>query len=288
MATPRLQALQNLQNQLPVASQRVAQGIQTARDIQLQQAVAKAPVGAATAPAAQQTAAAATEQAGQQQVEAAKQMVQQAGQVGQLQLGEQQMGAQQQVAQAQQAARQQEINNAERLGRLDMSAKKELIDSQLQFQKDEAGRTLFNQRQLVDYAAQNARSEEDYKNYAQQADQLNKRKLQTMDTAYKIIEEDLSQRFRVAEQRKDQAAQQQIMEIRAEIERQKQRAAARAANSAAMWSSGATAIAVAGVGAAAAIYATGGLAAPWVAPAMVGAATAAPAVGTLARTALNK
>lgn len=247
--TPRMQALQNLQNQLPVASQKFAQGMQAARDIQLQQAVARAPVGAATAPAAQQTAAAATGQMGEQQVEKAKQMVQQAGQLGQLQVGEQQMAAQQKIAQAEQAARQQEMTNADRLGRLDMAAKKELYDAETQFRKDEAGRTLFNERQLADYMAQNAQSEEQYKNYAQQADLLNRRKLQAMETAFTIIEEDLKQRWSLAEQKKDQAAKQRIFEIKAELERQREKARARAANSAAVWQSGGTLIG-AGIGAA--------------------------------------
>lgn len=236
--TPKMTALQNLQKQLPVANQRVAQGIQTARDIQLQQAVARAPTGAAIAPAAQQTAAAATAQAGSQQAEQAKQMVQQAGQLGQLQLGEQQLQAQQQVARAQQAARQQEMTNIDRLGRLDMEAKKDLYDREIQFKKDEAGRTLFNERQLVDYMARNARSDEEYKNYAQQADLLNRRNLQAMETAYKIIEEDLAQKWRAAEQKKDQAAQKQIADIRAEIQARMERERARAANRGAMWQAG--------------------------------------------------
>lgn len=236
--SPRLAALQNLQQQLPVANQRIAQGIQTARDIQLQQAVSKAPTGAAIAPTAQQTAAAATAQTGQAQVEQAKQMVQQAGQVGQLQLGEQQMAAQQKVAEAQQAARQQEITNTERLGRLDLAAKQELYDKELQFKKDEAGRTLFNERQLADYAIRNARSDEEYRNYAQQAEILSKRKLQAMETAYRIVEEDLRQQWSLAEQRRDQAAKEKIAQIRSEMEARIKRERARAANRAAMWQAG--------------------------------------------------
>lgn len=246
--TPRMAALQTLQNQLPVASQRVAQGLQAARDIQLQQAVAKAPTGAAIAPAAQQTAAAAQAQMGSQQVEQAKQMVQQAGQLGQLQLGEQQMAAQQKVAQAEQAARQQEMTSAERLGRLDMAAKQEIYDKQLQFQKDEAGRTLFNQRQLADYAAQNARSTEDFKNWAQQAQQINKRELQAMETAYNLITEDLKQRWTLAEQQKDQAAKQEIARIESQVRAAMERKRAQAANNTAMWSSIGT-VAGAGIGA---------------------------------------
>jgi hypothetical protein len=165
-------------------------------------------------------------------------MVQQAGQLGQLQLGEQQLQAQQQVARAQQAARQQEMTNIDRLGRLDMEAKKDLYDRELQFKKDETSRTLFNERQLMDYAARNARSDEEYKNYAQQADLLNRRNLQAMETAYKLIEEDLAQKWRVAEQKKDQAAQKQIADIRAEIAARMEREKARAANRASMIQAG--------------------------------------------------
>ena len=267
--TPRMAALQNLQKQLPVANQRLAQGMQAARDIQLQQAVARAPTGAAIAPAAQQTAAAAAAQTGSQQAEQAKQMVQQAGQLGQLQLGEQQIQAQQQVARAQQAARQQEMTNVERLGRLDIEAKKDLYDRELQFKKDEAGRTLFNERQLMDYAARNARSDEEYKNYAQQADLLNRRNLQAMETAYKIIEEDLAQKWRMAEQKKDQAAQKQIADIRAEIAARMERERARAANRAAMFQAGGM---IVGAAAGAVIAGPGGYAAGAAAGAQIGGA----------------
>jgi hypothetical protein len=242
--TLRMAALQNLQKQLPVASQKVASGIQAARDIQLQQAVAKAPTGAAIAPAAQQTAAAATTQTGTQQVEAAKQMVKQAGQLGQLQLGEQQLTAQQKAAQQQQAARQQEMTNVEKLGRLDMAAKQKLYDKEMQFKKDKAGRTLFNERQLADYAIRNARSEEDFKNYAQTAELVGRRKIQAMEAAYKVIEEDLKQQWSIAEQQKDQAAKERIIQIRRDIEARIQREKDRAANNNAMWSSGITTAAI--------------------------------------------
>jgi hypothetical protein len=236
--SPRMTALQNLQNQLPAASSRVAQGLQAARDIQLQQAVAKAPTPAAIAPVAQQTAAAATQQMGQQQVGQAEQMVQQAGRLGQLQLGEQQMAAQKSIFGAQQAAQKQELDNVQRLAQLDMSAKKELYDNEIQFKRDEAGRTLFNQRQLADYARQNAVSDEQYKNYAQQADQLNRRKLQAMETAYNLVMEDLKQRWAMAEQVKDQKAKEQIVNIENAIKKRMAKARAKAANNAAMWQAG--------------------------------------------------
>lgn len=284
--TPRMAALQNLQKQLPVASQKVASGIQAARDIQLQQAVAKAPTGAAIAPAAQQTAAAATAQTGAQQVEAAKQMVQQAGQLGQLQLGEQQLAAQQRAAQQQQAARQQEMTNVEKLGRLDMAAKQELYDKEMQFKKDEAGRTLFNERQLADYAIRNARSEEEYKRYAQDAELLARRDLQATEAAFKLVMEDLKSKWQLAEQRQDQAAKEEIARIEAAARAAMEKKRNKAANSAAMWQAGgqlATVAVTAGV-----IAVTGGFAAPYAVPAMTAAATGGGAVGTFGQTAFGK
>lgn len=245
--TNKLTALQNLQGQLPVASQRVAQGIQAARDIQLQQAVAKAPTGAAIAPAAQQTAAAAVQQTGQQQAQAAQQMVQQTGQVGQLQLGEQKMSGQQAVFGAQQAAEKQGLDNVQRLSQLDMNAKKELYDNEISFKRDEAGRTLFNQRQLADYVKQNAVSDEQFKSYAQQAEQISKRNLQAMESAYNIIAENLKQQSAIAEQNKDQAAKKQIQEIQIELQKRMAKARARAANNMGAWTAGGTVVgAVAG------------------------------------------
>lgn len=231
----KMTALQNLQKQLPVASEKLAKGMQAARDIQLQQAVARAPTGAAVAPTAQQTAAAATAQTGEQQIGQAQQMVQQAGQIGQLQLGEQQMAAQQKIAGAQQAARQQEMTNVERLGRLDLAAKKELYDKQLEFQKDEAGRTLFNQRQLADYALQNAQSDEQFKDWAQKAEQLNKRNLQALEASYALIIEDLNYRWQLAEQANDQRTKVEIQKMKAAAEEAMRRKQAKAANMTSMW-----------------------------------------------------
>ena len=269
----KLTALQNLQGQLPVASQRVAQGIQAARDIQLQQAVAKAPTGAAIAPAAQQTAAAAVQQTGQQQAQAAQQMVQQAGQVGQLELGEQKMSGQQAVFGAQQAAEKQELDNVQRLSQLDMNAKKELYDNEISFKRDEAGRTLFNQRQLADYAKQNTVSDEQFKNYAQQAEQVNKRNLQAMESAYNIIAENLTQHSAIAEQNKDQAAKKQIQEIQIELQKRMAKARARAANNMGAWTAGGTVVGAVVGGVAGSLIAPGaGTAAGAAAGASVGGA----------------
>lgn len=241
MASPKLQALQTLQKQLPVASRKIAAGLKTAQDLQMQEAVAKAPTGGAIAPAAQSTAAAATAATGTQQTEAAKQMIGQAETLGRAELGERQMGAAAEVAAKEQAATAENIAAVERLGKLNLEVRKDLFDKQQVFKKDQAGRTLFNQRQLADWAVENARSEEDYKNKAAMAEQLLARKKQAMKTAAEILEQNLIQAAAIAEQQKDFEKAKQILQIKQQLARQKARMQAEANNAAATWGAVATA-----------------------------------------------
>lgn len=236
--SPRQKALQNLSNQLPVANAKVAAGQQAARDMQLQQAVAKAPVGANTTQASQQTGAAAATSAGAQMVDAAQNQVKQQGQIGAVGLADQQAQAQSNVAGLRQGARQQELDNVQKFAQVSEAAKQEMFDKQMNFTKDEQGRTFFNERQLADFARLTADNDEQFKDYAQNAEQLNKRKLQSMEHAYKITMQDLQQKQNLAEQKKDQQAQLQINQIRKEIEEKMQRERARAANRAAAWQAG--------------------------------------------------
>lgn len=216
--SPRLKALQNLSNALPVANSRVAQGQQAARDIQLQQAVKAAPQGQNTTQAAQQTGAAAAQQAGQENVQRAQNMIQQQGQIGQLALGEQSQANQQNLAGQQLAAGEQQMNNVQRLAAISENAKQELYDKQMKFDKDEAGRTLFNEMQLLDYAKANAQTDEQYKNYAQEAQQLSNRNMQFMEAAFNKVMEDLNYQQKLAEQAKDNTAMMEIQAAKAAMQ----------------------------------------------------------------------
>lgn len=241
-----MQALQALSAQLPVANARVAQGQKAARDMQLQQAVAAAPQGAPIGQTAAQLGTASAQMAGQQAVQQAQQNVQQQGQLGQLALGAQQQQLGADVFQAKGAAQQQEFEGAQRLARVSEEAKKSLYDAQMQFERDEQGRTLFNESQLDDYKRLNARSAEDLANYAQKAEQLSRKKIQMMEQAYKVINEDLNQKERLAEQSGDQMAKQQIAEKKAMVSAQMAREKARKANNDAKNQAMMTGVSVAG------------------------------------------
>lgn len=238
--TQRMSALKSLANQLPVANQRIAGQQQAARDMQLQQVAAAVPASPSIpapkiAPAAQQTGAAVAQQAGQQQVAGAQQAGQQLGQVADVALGEQKLANTAQVAGQQAGLREQQMSNVDRFAKLNSQLKQELYDNELQFKKDQVGRTLFSERQLQDYAAKNARNEEEFKNYAQAAQQVSDRKLQIMETSYKKVTQQLEAEFRKAEQAKDQQAVLEIRKLKEEADAAMARARNREKNKAAAW-----------------------------------------------------
>lgn len=257
-STPRLKALQNLASQLPVSNSKVAAGQQAARDMQLQSAVKAAPVSAPIAQTAQTTGAAAAGQAGQQAIERATQQIQQGGQVGQVGLQEQARAGQARVAGLKSGAREAEMGNVQKLAQISEEAKKELFDRQTSFEKDEMGRTHFNERQLADYAKVNAQSDESYKNYAQQSEQLSRRKLQAMEHAARVVESDLEQKYQQAKQKGDQQSALEIEKTRKDMADKIQREKTRAANRAAAWQAGGT---IVGAGAGALIGGPAGAAA---------------------------
>lgn len=236
--TPRMKALQNLSSALPVTNQRVAQGQAAARDIQLQQAVQKAPPKANITQAAQQTGASSAQQTSQQLVERAGQQIQQQGQIGQLGAQEQGRAADAKTFGLSQGAKEEAMGNVQKLAQISEEAKQEVYDQQMSFEKDEAGRALFNDRQLADYAKLNAQDDEQYKNYAQQSDQLSKRKLQAMEHASNVVNADLNQRYMEAKQKGDQKTMLEVNQIKKDMEEKIQKERNKAANRQAAWTAG--------------------------------------------------
>lgn len=238
--TTRMRALQNVAAALPVANQRVAAGQKAAQDIQLQKAVAAAPVTAPIAQTAQATGAAAAEQTGQQMIQQAGQTAQQTQQIGQMGLVDQAQANQTQIAGLAAGAKQQEMDNLQRFSALNEQAKQELYDKQMQFDRDELGRTKFNEIQLADYTRLNAHNDQELQNYSQQAQQLSRRKLQAMESAYKLVAADLEQKQKLAEQKNDQESIRTIAQQKKDMEVKIQNERNRMANSQAAWSAGGT------------------------------------------------
>jgi hypothetical protein len=114
--------------------------------------------------------------------------------------------------------------------------KSDLYDGNLKFQKDELGRTMFNERQLVDWAITKARNEEEFENYQQIASQMLERKRMVFDQAWKVLEQNLVYAYNKAEQEKDFALKAELADMKRRFEEKRQRMAAEAQASGAMWS----------------------------------------------------
>ena len=161
-------------------------------------------------PVAPQQIAAAGAEAVQTQAKAQQAAQAQQAQLaaGQAELGMQrQARARQEELQIRKTALNNSVRNAEQaLANLGMTTKQQLFDASLQFEQDELGRTLFNERQLLDYAATHARDIEDLQNYEQTISQMSERRLRLMQVAQQKIEQALTQAYQAEQSALNQEA----------------------------------------------------------------------------------
>lgn len=236
--TPRQSALQNLSNQLPVANQKLAQQQKAAQQMQLQSAVAAAPVTGNTTTTAQQTGATAATNTGQNMVQNAQNTVAQEGQIAGQGLAEQQRAGQAEVTSQSMGNTQSQMDQVQQFAQLDQSLKQKLYDDTMQFKQDELGRTVFNENQLADYYRSKAENQQAFQNYAQTAQQATSRNLEMMQKAYQMSSEDLKQKYDIAMQKGDEQTAQAIQQQRNANDIAMQNAKNKAANNAAIWSTG--------------------------------------------------
>lgn len=243
--TPRMLALKNLAANLPAANSQIAQGQKAAQQMQLQQAVAAAPPSTKTTQAAQGIGAQQAGQAGQQMIETATKETGKRGltsQLGHQVTQEEQLESQKQVAGLKQGSQEQQLDNVEKFAKISEKAKQDLYDKQMQFHKDENGRTVFNEEQLADYKRTAAQGSEDFKNYSQSADQINQRNLEMMKQAYRLVDEDMTQKYNEAKAKGNFETMKQIQQDRSDMNDRMAREKARAQNSNGIWSTGGTVV----------------------------------------------
>lgn len=265
----RIQQLKALQSSLPVANQKVAQGLQSAQDINLKQSIKAATPGAGPG-AAQSLGAAQTAAKGQPLIQAAQQTAKQTGQVAQMGLAETGMQAQQELGAAQRNVSGKQREYSDRLSKLGNELKDNLLDQNLEIRKDARGQALLNDRQLADYALSTATSQEELKNYAQAMEQASSREMQMLEQAYNLITQQLTQMASKGELQMNQEQTMRLAQQKQALEQEIARKQRKAANKAGIIG-GAFTIAGAAIGAA---Y-TGGAGAP------VGAAVGAQVGGGL-------
>jgi len=231
--TQTQRGLAGLAAQMPVRNKVVADQQRAARALQLQQAVASmTPQQTATPQQAAQMGAAVAGEAGKQQVSAAGQMVESAGQLAKLGQQEAALVGGEKIAGMQQAAQKESLGQAERLAALDNAAKREVFDSQLQFKKNTADQTQFTQRQLLDYAKVNAKSDEEFKTWSQRTQQASQRNIQILQTINSRLEETLRSGYVKGKQKLDQESRLELTRLKRENDQAIARARANGANTA--------------------------------------------------------
>ena len=231
--------------QMPARNQTIADQQRAARMLQLQQAVSRmAPTAAPTAGQAAQLGATAASAAGEQAVQQAASTVETAGQAAKLGLQSQALAGQQRLGAAQEMAQKEQLGQVERLAAIDAQAKTELFDKELAFRKDANNQTFFSERQLADYKRQAAASDEQFKNWANTAQNYHKRNIASLEAVYNKLAEVERNNFRVGEQQLDQAAKKELVQLKLDTQRRIAAAKQRAAATTARWQAVGTVVGV--------------------------------------------
>lgn len=237
MTTKRAKQLEQLAMSLPKANQEMQQGQRAARDIQLYEQVRQAPQSTGFR-AAGQLGAQQAQAAGQEALQAQKAIQTQSQQVGQMGLQEQGRQQRQEGFEQQIQVSENQIKLGNKLNKLDNRLKTQLLDDQLKFQKDQAGQTLLNTRQLADWAVTKAKSKEEYLNYAQQAQQMYQKDIMLHEAAYNKLRQALELGYIKKGQKLDIETKLRLKKAKAAIEKQIRDKKNKAKNKMSMWSAG--------------------------------------------------
>jgi hypothetical protein len=241
----------NIAADMPRQNQRVTTGLQEASKMGVQAQLGQLGQmgqGPLSVQQVQQAGAQAAAQQGQATLQAQQQQAQKAMQISQ-------QAAKVEAEETQQRLREREFgikkkaNVLERqLGVYDEKLKNELFDKNIKFQKDELGRTLFNERQLMDYKIYSTKSKIEFRKFEQDMRNMSRRRIKMLDVSLAKIKQELKQQFDKDQLELNQEQKKRLLEAKAAIEEKIRRAKANAANNASMFSSAFTIIGT-GVGA---------------------------------------
>jgi hypothetical protein len=237
METNRTKALKELAGAMPIASQKAAQQLQAGRLVGLQQAVSQAQ-GPVTKQQIQQGAAQQVTQAAGIQNQVANNMQGNLVEMGRASVQAQQTAQQTQLDGRRLALAESSRKAEESLNSLGADLKQKLFDRQMQFEKDEAGRALFNTTQLADWAVQKSKNAEEYKNKVQKMDQAHKMTLHAMEITQKKIEQQLEFEMRKKIQDRDQATLERLARYKQQLRLEYEKKVAKYKNEQAQWQAG--------------------------------------------------
>jgi hypothetical protein len=144
---------------------------------------------------------------------------------------------QREVLNQRRAALQTSLRKAEdTLVKLGMTTKQDLFDSSLRFEQDELGRTVFNERQLLDYAVTHAKDIEAMQDYEQTISQMSERRLRLMQVAQQKIEMELKNAYAAEQSTLNQEVKLALARASSAAKEKAAKEKAGAQNRANMWS----------------------------------------------------
>lgn len=240
----RTAALQTLAQQTPGQIGDSAAAQQGQREAGLQTAVQQAAAGGArpTAGQIQSTGAAQAQLAGSIGVKAAEEGTTRMGQVGAMGLQEQFMATQQELSNRKLQLDKEQQGIQTKLAGVSQQLKSELMDKQMKFSQDALGRTMFNERQLMDWQIMKSKSHEDLLNYEQQVNQMSQLRLNMLSQAKSVLEQNMKLGSESWNQALDDQQKQDMARKVQDIEKKIQEERAKQANRAAQFQAGGTII----------------------------------------------
>lgn len=223
--------------QFPVANQAVANRKRDAAEIQLRQAISqyRPQQGVTTEQAAGQLAATGAAQQGQIGREAQAQTAQMAQTAQQQQLATQGQAQQQALAGQQLGGQQQAEKLRQTIYNMGQDAADQELESRLAFMKQQGQQKYLSDRNYADYAVLNAKSDEEFQDYAQAAQQAHDRYMQMIDTAFKVKIQEIQNEMAKSEGKKRQALQKELAVMQNNAAAAQSRARARSAKNQAVW-----------------------------------------------------
>jgi hypothetical protein len=238
MSTNRVQQLQTLMSKADIWDQQALQKSQNSEMIQMQRKVAQmAPGGRQAIQTVGAEAAAAEGQAQLQQAQTAQTRQEQASQIL---IEDRELKTQKLLHDRKLSLSTSGRELEGRLQGLSERVKSDILDSNLKFEKDEVGRTLFNERQLMDWAATKAKSREDLRNFEQRITFEMKKRETILKAAHKAILAELEQTHTLKEQALGHKHKEELLIYKREIEAKMERERARRAATASMIVAGGT------------------------------------------------
>lgn len=237
LRTPRQQQLQQLASMVPGQAQEQVKLGQEQQTASLQQAFSygqKAPDSQPSVGQIQAMGAQAVKEQGQLGLAAQQQAGQQLAQIGQQQL--QAQGQQNQFLNQNRSLdlQRQEQELTKRLYQLDRRTAKEVFSQQMKFERDQLGRTQFNERQLLDYKLMTAQSQEELADFELQVTDIYEKKRMLYDAAEKRLTQALQQEYAKGELERDHAFEKKLADMIYKAKQRKLRAIADAKNRAAI------------------------------------------------------